>query len=229
MLLTRLNPHPVGHLQGRLIPTRGAFWFLCVVSHTRRAPRERRAPNARHRASAACRSRDMADETTQLLRIVSRALHHMFVRELKRSIEASGLPGSRLPHWEVAGRETAQGRSPSLAQLGICSVAPLPPHLEQAARWCSMSLDAFGPHRTIAGANAVGALCRHSRRRHFTHSQHWCLRSWARVGGAGSCSRRVAQGYADGRRCEAASGRRPAWSTHTTFGPCSHGRAGACR
>ena len=187
MLLTRLNPHPVGHLQGRLIPTRGAFWFLCVVSHTRRAPRERRAPNARHRASAACRSRDMADETTRLLRIVSRALHHMFVRELKRSIRGVGPP--RLTVTTLGGCRTGNGARP-ISESGPTGylALPLPPHLEQAARWCSMSLDAFGPHRIIAGANAVGALCRHSRRRHFTHSQHWCLRSWARVGGAGSCS-----------------------------------------
>jgi len=125
-LLTRLNPHPVGHLQGRLIPTRGAFWFLCVVSHTRRAPRERRAPNARHRASAACRTRDMADETTRLLRIVSRALHHMFVRELKRSIRGVGPP--RLTVTTLGGCRTGNGARPisESGQLGICALAAAP-------------------------------------------------------------------------------------------------------
>jgi hypothetical protein len=44
------------------------------------------------------------------------------------------------------------------AQPGICSVVPWCPHLEHRARWRSMSLDASGPHRIIAGAKAIGAL-----------------------------------------------------------------------
>ena len=59
-------------------------------------------------------------------------------------------------------------------QLGICRVAPLLPQLEQRTRWRSTSLEAFGPQRMIAGANAIGAR---RKRVQLTHTQHWCRRS----------------------------------------------------
>jgi hypothetical protein len=49
-----------------------------------------------------------------------------------------------------------------------------------------MSLLASCPHRMIKGASATGARCRHVVFKQFTHTQHDCLRMFARVGRDGA-------------------------------------------
>ena len=76
--------------------------------------------------------------------------------------------------WAISnGIEQALSSAASVPpQPGHCTVTPPRlPHLLHRVRFLSMSLEACGPQRTMAGVSAIGARCRHAQRGQCNHTQ----------------------------------------------------------